>query len=156
MVEARHGSALCVAMLVGLAAGTGVGLAEAKPIVLSPLQERGKVLAHPVLPLLFRGRWSVDARDCRTAPIEDTQVWVTRNSVNFYETNGHAVRVVIENSRRLVVTLKSENEGTTFQAKKGLSLSSDLSALTIRDEDDTGKTTFHRCRPERGSSSDRR
>lgn len=87
----------------------------------------------------------MDLRDCGTPPVDDSQVWITATSLNFYETNGHAVRVVIANGNHAVVTLRSEGEGVTFVTKKGLAHFPDGKTLTIRSEDDTGSTGFELC-----------
>jgi hypothetical protein len=84
-------------------------------------------------------------RNCGSAPVDVSQVWISAKLLNYYETNGLVVRVSVRDSRHAVVTLRSEGEGTTFTAKKGLTLSPDRMDLIIRDEDDTGQMSFHRC-----------
>jgi uncharacterized protein (DUF779 family) len=111
------------------------------------LREGGAVLSPAVVPAPFRGHWSVDRHDCGADPVDESQVWIAAASLNSYKTNGHVVRVVTQRGRRAVLTLRSEGEGTTFIARKGLTLSPDRTTLVIRDEDDTGSTTFHRCPP---------
>ncbi len=130
-----------------LACTVAVGSAScaAPEVRLDPLRERGVALARPAVPAPFRGHWSVDPSDCRADPVDDSQVWITATSLNTYETNGHVVRVVMQDARRAVLTLRSEGEGTTYIARKGLTLSPDRTSLIIRDQDDTGRTIFRRC-----------
>lgn len=110
-------------------------------------RERGAVLSLAVVPAPFRGHWSVDRHDCDADPVDDSQVWITAASLNSYETNGHVVRVVAQDARRAELTLRSDGGGTTFVARKGLTLSADRTTLVIRDEADTSSTTFQRCLP---------
>jgi hypothetical protein len=79
------------------------------------------------------------------SPTDGSQLWITADSFNSYDTNGTVTRIAAENARRIVATLRSEGEGTTFIAKKGLTLSPERNSLTVRDEDNTGRKTFHRC-----------
>ena len=132
--------------IIAASALLGASPTASKTVWPDKLQERGTVLRPPIIPAQFRGHWSEDASACNTDPIDESQVWITASAVNLYETNGHVVRVTVENGRRAVVTLRSEGEGTIFEAKKGLLLSFDGKALTIRDEDDTGSSRFHLCR----------
>ena len=128
---------------------TATGLALTNPahsqgVVRDRLRESGTIVPQSVIPSKFQGHWSVDLRACGAAPADDSQVWITATSLNFYETNGHALKVVLADGNHAVVTLRSEGEGMTFVAKKGLVLSSE-GTLTIRNEDDTGSTSFKRC-----------
>ena len=119
--------------------------AAVQTVRLEPLRERGIVLASPVIPLTFRGHWSVDFNACSDPPSDDSQVWIAAKSLDFYETNSRAIRVVVQDERRAVVTLDSEGEGISFTAKKGLTLLSDRRHLIIRNEDDTGHEVYRRC-----------
>ncbi len=125
----------------------GTASSAAQEVRPSRLRESGAVLSPAVVPAPFRGHWSVDRRDCGADPVDDSQVWITAASLNSYETNGRVVRVVAQEARRAVLTLRSEGEGTTFVARKGLTLSPDRTTLVVRDADDTGRTTIHRCPP---------
>lgn len=109
------------------------------------LQERGTPLRRPIVPFRFRGHWSEDLAACGADPVDESQIWITARSLNFYEANGQVMRVTVENGRRVVVLLRSEGEGIIFKGKKGLVLSPDGEAVTVRDEDDTGSARFHRC-----------
>ena len=132
---------LAAAMLAVCRAETAV----ARAVQLEPLRERGAVLASPVIPPAFRGHWSVDLDNCSDPPTDDSQVWIAAGSLDSYETNGHVVRVVVQDDRRAVIVLMSEGEGISFTAKKGLTLSSGRHYLIIRDEDDTGHGVYRRC-----------
>jgi hypothetical protein len=147
--RARAARRRCV--LFWLAFALQVVPAHAAPVRLAPLHEHGRVLRRPILPMPFRGHWSEDAAECDTPPVEDDQVRITGRSVDYYETDGRITRVALAGSRRAVVTLRSESEGTEFVAKKRLSLSHDGAMLTIRDQDDSGATRFRRC-PAHGAS----
>ena len=121
------------------------GATASQAVRLEPLQEQGTVLARPLIPKAFRGHWSVDPHDCSDPPIDNSQVWIATGTLNYYETNGRVFRVVSQDRRHAVVTVAADGEGISFTAKKGLTLSSDLQLLTIRDEDDTGQQVYRRC-----------
>lgn len=133
---------LCVSIAL---AANAEGVAKSQIVKSEHLQERGTVLTQPVLPPQFRGHWTEDLTECQKDAVEDDQVWITGSALNYYETAGHLTRVVLENSRRAVATIRSEGEGRVFVSKTGLALSPDGKLLTLRDEDDTGSRRFFRC-----------
>ena len=116
------------------------------PVLPDRIVERGTVLQKPILPSQFRDHWSESPEECGKDAVEDDQVWINDTSLNYYETAGHLTRIVLENERQAVVTVRSEGEVMVFVMKKGLILSLDGQSLTVRDEDDTGSSRFYRCR----------
>ena len=109
------------------------------------LRERGTVLRQPVLPRQFRGHWSKRLSQCAKGAFNDDEVQVTGTSLQFRWGGAQVTRVVVQDRRRAVITIRSAGEETIFVSKKGLTLSPDGRFLTLRDEDDTGAVRYRRC-----------
>jgi len=144
MVQLRRAAPIFVALLTSLAVA-GASPAASQAIRMEHLRERGTVLRQPVLPRQFRGHWSKRLSQCAKGAFNDDEVQVTGTSLQFRWGGAQVTRVVVQDRRRAVITIRSEGEGTIFVSKKGLMLSPGGQSLTLRDEDDTGTVRYRRC-----------
>jgi len=143
MVQLRRAAPIFVSLLTNLAVA-GASPAASQAIRMEHLRERGTVLRQPVLPRQFRGHWSKRLSQCAKGALND-DVQVASRSLQFRWGGAQVTRVVAQDRRRAVITIRSEGEGTVFVSKKGLTLSPDGRSLTLRDEDDTGAVRYRRC-----------
>ena len=144
MVQLPSAVSISVSLLTSLAVA-GASPAASQAIRMEHLRERGMVLRQPVLPRQFRGHWSKRLSQCAKGALNDDEVQITERSLQFRSGGAQVTRVVVQDRRRAVITIKSEGEGTVFVSKKGLTLSRDGRSLTLRDEDDTGAVRYRRC-----------
>lgn len=114
-------------------------------VQLDPLEERGTILAPPFILLPFRGHWSATLETCGAPPDGPSNLWIAARSFKISGTHGRIVRVVSENTEHAVVTLRSDGEGGTLEAKKRLTLLAKGQVLAVRNQDDTAQARFHRC-----------
>jgi len=144
MVQLRRAAPIFVSLLTSLPVA-GASLAASQAIRMEHLRERGTVLRQPVLPRQFRGHWSKRLSQCAKGALNDDEVQITERSLQFRSGGAQVTRVVVQDRRRAVITIRSAGEETIFVSKKGLTLSPDGRSLTLREEDDTGAVHFRRC-----------
>ncbi len=96
------------------------------------------------VPAAFVGEWNVHVARCGTSD-GDGRLIIRPGRVEFYESAGPVVRVLVESPDQIVVIAQLQGEGQVMRSVRRWRLSSDRQLLI--DEPGAGGLARHRCRP---------
>lgn len=117
--------ALALAVIVATASGAASAVEQRK-----------------VVPAAFVGEWNVEPALCGS-PDGDGRLVIHADRVEFYESAGPVLQVLVESPRQIVVTAQLQGEGQVWRSVLRWHLSADGRQLT--DEPGDGAWVRHRC-----------